>query len=771
MFFTQEDYKKIQTWLNQNAIKDSEFKEASLPLNEYDIISFVQNGNNVKVRLKDFLEQLFLLREFSDFINVTDKYKAKYILLKQAIQLVPYKTRKIGQVITFLNEEKEWKIYQFKGESVNQWNEESLWEDIIKAIQGSDLVADEEDLTEVVDEVSGKSLLKLKDKAYDPDNFSGLGRVILRKNIVTVLNPDTQEGQDINLLTQQMINKPNTIYEIQYDFDLNNQEITIPEGCVLDFKGGSLSNGTLNGYKLNIKSIIDNILYSVIIKFEESNTLKASYWNNDIEDVFNKYLQINKYKLEFPYNKEYLIKDSIVIFNKNVEIDFNYSIFKVINNSSFTPKYIDKNPIKYEIIYVINSNIKFNNLYIDGNKNNNKDAFSAIVLKSTNTQFNNICFKDFSYHCLIIGFSNNDLDIKTKIHRFNNIEFYNTGNLLGYSDVYSFCKDINNINLLTYWSNIYSTRDDITNRGQIFYFSGGNHVIDNCISYNAPYVIDPRKGKCTLTNSIANRCTGIHIQTNPDEDALPPNVNIINSQFYIEINPNINPNDYPIWISSCSSFNMENVLIKVNKVIDLKFNIGFMVIRNDEKNTLNNVNISNCIFDSTNNDKQNNTLISLEGLLNGIISINNNIFKLKEDKIGYFTVLRFHKRNNSIFNILNNIIDDKIIHKYVELDKSASVENLIIKRPNKKYGNALPAYSEYETEYYYNDSDEVLYFWDKTKWNKIKYDIDKKQQGTTQQRPADVKAGFYYFDTTLNKPIWKKDDTSEDWVDATGAKV
>lgn len=246
MFFTQEDYKKIQTWLNQNAIKDSEFKEASLPLNEYDIISFVQNGNNVKVRLKDFLEQLFLLREFSDFINVTYKYKAKYILLKQAIQLVPYKTRKIGQVITFLNEEKEWKIYQFKGESVNQWNEESLWEDIVKAIQGSDLVADEEDLTEVVDEVSGKSLLKLKDKTYDPDNFSGLGRVILRKNIVTVLNPDTQEGQDINLLTQQMINKPNTIYEIQYDFDLNNQEITIPEGCVLDFKGGSLSNGSIN---------------------------------------------------------------------------------------------------------------------------------------------------------------------------------------------------------------------------------------------------------------------------------------------------------------------------------------------------------------------------------------------------------------------------------------------------------------------------------------------------------------------------------------------
>ena len=42
-----------------------------------------------------------------------------------------------------------------------------------------------------------------------------------------------------------MINKENTIYEIRYDFDLNGTEITIPEGCVLDFQGGSISNGTV----------------------------------------------------------------------------------------------------------------------------------------------------------------------------------------------------------------------------------------------------------------------------------------------------------------------------------------------------------------------------------------------------------------------------------------------------------------------------------------------------------------------------------------------
>lgn len=42
-----------------------------------------------------------------------------------------------------------------------------------------------------------------------------------------------------------MINKENTIYEIRYDFDLNGEKITIPEGCTLDFQGGSMSNGTV----------------------------------------------------------------------------------------------------------------------------------------------------------------------------------------------------------------------------------------------------------------------------------------------------------------------------------------------------------------------------------------------------------------------------------------------------------------------------------------------------------------------------------------------
>ncbi len=196
--------------------------------------------------------------------------------------------------------------------------------------------ADEEDLTVV------NNKIQLKDKAYAPNDHSGLGRVYLRKNLVDVSVPfdgfleepvttdmmilptstpdkvywgivsgsdtegfigaylrdgvykystgwinvmspyaawravlptkpvyvydnqhyayDTNElvptdNYIKNVLTQSMINQPNTIYHIQYDYDLNGQSITVPEGCVLQFEGGSLSNGTIVGQTTEIAGI------------------------------------------------------------------------------------------------------------------------------------------------------------------------------------------------------------------------------------------------------------------------------------------------------------------------------------------------------------------------------------------------------------------------------------------------------------------------------------------------------------------------------------
>lgn len=115
--------------------------------------------------------------------------------------------------------------------------------------------ADDEDLTE--ESVSEQKVLKFANKDHNSGNFSGLGRVYLRKNM--------SSGK--NTLTQSMINKPNTRYIVQYDYDLNGAEINMPDNCVFDFQGGSFKNGIINGNKVSIAGIDTyNILNDTIIK-------------------------------------------------------------------------------------------------------------------------------------------------------------------------------------------------------------------------------------------------------------------------------------------------------------------------------------------------------------------------------------------------------------------------------------------------------------------------------------------------------------------------
>ena len=66
---------------------------------------------------------------------------------------------------------------------------------------------------------------------------------------------------EINVLTQAMINEINTIYIIQYDYDLKGATIYLPENCVLDFEGGSFHNGVVIGNNTKVvgNPILENI--------------------------------------------------------------------------------------------------------------------------------------------------------------------------------------------------------------------------------------------------------------------------------------------------------------------------------------------------------------------------------------------------------------------------------------------------------------------------------------------------------------------------------
>ena len=80
------------------------------------------------------------------------------------------------------------------------------------------------------------------DKAYVAQSDNGMGRITLKKNMVS----------DVNTLTQTMMQATNTIYVIRYDFTLGGR-ITVPENCVLEFDGGSFRNNSIDTRNIIIK--------------------------------------------------------------------------------------------------------------------------------------------------------------------------------------------------------------------------------------------------------------------------------------------------------------------------------------------------------------------------------------------------------------------------------------------------------------------------------------------------------------------------------------
>ena len=376
MFFTQEDYRKIEKWLLANSRKDTDFAGAATPLKGNEILAIVQNGQNMKVSLKDFIDQLFLLG-VSDFVNITTKFGESNISLSQAIQLIPFRSRKIGQVITFLDENGEWKLFQFQGKRVNQWNNTTLWVDLIAAPLGIS-ITDSEDIVPKVNVDNQVSLL-FADKNYNTAEYSGMGRVYLRKNITTVTSPNSNTPYRTNLLTQQMISKEDTIYIIQYDYSLNFGEITIPNNSVLLFEGGSIKDGTIigNNTKIEVSPISifdDNIVLSGSWKVQEvypewfgakgdnsTDSTTAIQKAIDFAELISSNVKIS--------SGEYIIKNTLFIKKQSrIHIigDGKYKTFIYLKSDSQLESMIDINSKEVTTYYQF-IKIADLSLYVEGN--------------------------------------------------------------------------------------------------------------------------------------------------------------------------------------------------------------------------------------------------------------------------------------------------------------------------------------------------------------------------------------------------------------------
>lgn len=181
------------------------------------------------------------------------------------------------------------------------------------------VLPDEEDITS-----NNNDKLKFADRKYNPEKFSGKGYKILRKNI--------QDGK--NVLSQSMINQQNTVYEIRYDYDLNDQEITIPEGSTLKFEGGSLSNGTINCNDTIIKGDAYQIFSNVIINGSHSDEAYIEWFYSTQDNSYNKAFKdtLHSFRtLNFISRKIYMFDEGIIdccSLEKPYSLNGNHCIFK-----------------------------------------------------------------------------------------------------------------------------------------------------------------------------------------------------------------------------------------------------------------------------------------------------------------------------------------------------------------------------------------------------------------------------------------------------------
>ena len=273
---------------------------------------FEKQSNSYKpiyplVRLEDIVDTI----SDKSIQWILNNYNHIYVEYSESVAVtrnkVPQLLRRTGLWISY-NAGTEVITEYYKGDNKDvtnfiKWTNDDNWErfDKIKHLDGSityqhlseslrQLIGQGNNITNFPDDEDLEvkdGLLKFKDRDFEPNNFSGLGRVILRKNIKAV------DGQPKNVLTQDMINKENTIYEIRYDFDLNGAEITIPEGCVLDFQGGSLNNGIIVGNNTSIFKTFSKI-FNLNIDLTGSWSIEGIYpeWFENIvkdKDCYNSF--------------------------------------------------------------------------------------------------------------------------------------------------------------------------------------------------------------------------------------------------------------------------------------------------------------------------------------------------------------------------------------------------------------------------------------------------------------------------------------------------
>jgi hypothetical protein len=745
--------------------------------------------------------------------------------------------------LTDIRDEAIGKIKEVESDAISNFSSQRVTPDMLSEstkqfINGSgggtiNNLADDEDLVSV-DKGENLSVLKFADRAYNPDRFSGKGYKILRRNII--------DGK--NILTQEMINQPYTIYVVQYDFDLNGATITLPEGCMFDFQGGSISNGFLEGKIENTHA-----------RPEWFHSPKDEDWSAAIQQALNVCPTV---KLS---DKIYNISKKIVlnIYNSLIgcgharsiilsQIDDGYAIYCNLDddfNPLSTPyatmqikdldirykysgwqetEYLEYYPNAHAIVsdgYINIENVfisHFNKIivfpvYADNVRLYNIRADDRARLK--NPQYD--AHKDFN----VKWESNGDNTVIDNCYNMNfyfsnnpNITFRNgiqCGVYLYYANAFVF--GLHNEDTVHYkirlqdststFIKCYFHRNPLNvDEKSIFTFkreSSSNFlIIQDCVFNNHGYVkdqvyiqeptciyVENKNADVRIINSyvsVSSNHGDIYYKQNVfiKEKGTIYEVPSMNGRYYngiVCVSSITNKLSYYFYENNISlipakriyftynntlrigdyKYELYEVLDKARKIITKKSH-SYSINRLENDKVIRFYLFSTIYSNSTamlrrtfNSDERHKIYLPLLACGTAILIDDG------ETIVGNSTKWEIDDEDEKY-----NIIDEQSSVGFVYQNNGMNVTVLLKEIPTE--GQWVAGDSAYVKGHKYQ--------YDGTNWlDKNGIIANTRKQGNSENRPTNVPAGFYYFDTSLNKPVWKKNDDTNEWVDASGVTV
>ena len=795
--------------------------------------------------------------------------------LEGAIVQVPEDIRMVGLKVSFLNNSGLVETWEFAGgvfENIENWksNEDKLTDirdeaiskikevesdaisnfssqrvipdmlsestkQFINASGGGTInnLADDEDLVSV-DKGESLSVLKFADRAYNPGIYVGMGYKILRRNIM--------DGK--NILTQDMVNQPHTIYVVQYDFDLNGATITLPEGCMFDFQGGSISNGFLEGKIENTHA-----------RPEWFHSPKDEDWSAAIQQALNVCPTV---KLS---DKIYNISKKIVlnIYNSLIgcgharsiilsQIDDGYAIYCNLDddfNPLSTPyatmqikdldirykysgwqetEYLEYYPNAHAIVsdgYINIENVfisHFNKIivfpvYADNVRLYNIRADDRARLK--NPQYD--AHKDFN----VKWESNGDNTVIDNCYNMNfyfsnnpNITFRNgiqCGVYLYYANAFVF--GLHNEDTVHYkirlqdststFIKCYFHRNPLNvDEKSIFTFkreSSSNFlIIQDCVFNNHGYVkdqvyiqeptciyVENKNADVRIINSyvsVSSNHGDIYYKQNVfiKEKGTIYEVPSMNGRYYNGIvcaSSITNKLSYYFYENNISLIPAKRIYFTYNNTLrigDYKYELYEVL---DKARKIITKRSHSYSINRLENDKVIRLYLFSTIYSNSTAMLRRTFNSDERHKI-YLplltcgTAILIDDGETIVGNPTKWEIDDKD-EKYNTIDEQSPVG--FVYQNNGMNVTVLLKEIPTEGQWVAGDSAYVKghkYQYDGTNWlDKNGIIANTRKQGNSENRPTNVPAGFYYFDTSLNKPVWKKNDDTNEWVDASGVTV